>query len=168
MRLDSPPWRIVDLADDARGLFKQLDANRDGALMREECSPGLMERFDDADKDKDGKISASEYRDYLTARVGHEAQFVPPDDKGKGDRPKEDAKGKPLTTVVEPDEPRPVMIRDTKDLPKELPSWFRELDTDKDLQIGLYEWVAARRPPADFQVLKPRWWWYPATRRLRW
>ncbi len=149
---DSPPWRIVDLGDEARGIFKQLDANRDGGLTREECSPGLIERFDTADADKDGKISATEYRDYLAARAGHEVQFVPPpEEKGKGDRPKEDSKAKPPTG--ETDEPRPVVLRDLKDLPKEVPSWFRELDTDKDLQVGLYEWVAAKRPPADFQAM---------------
>lgn len=149
---DSPPWRIVELGDEARGVFKQLDANRDGGLTREECSPGLAERFESADADRDGKVNATEYRDYLAARVGHETQFVPPDDKGKGDRPKEEAKAKP-PAAVEPDEPRPVMIREAKDLPKEVPGWFRELDTDKDLQVGLYEWATAKRPLPDFQAM---------------
>jgi hypothetical protein len=151
---DSPPWRIVDVGEEARGIFKQLDANRDGGLTREECSPGLIERFDSADTDKDGKVSATEYRDYLAARAGHEVQFLPPpEEKGKGDRPKEEVKGKPAPPTSEPDEPRPVMIRETKDLPKELPGWFRELDTDKDLQVGLYEWAAAKRPLAEFQAM---------------
>ena len=149
---DSPPWRIVEIGDEARGIFKQLDANRDGGLTREECSPGLVERFDATDADRDGKIGSTEYRDYLAARAGHEVQFVPPpEEKGKGDRPKEEAKGKP--PVAEPDEPRPVVIREAKDLPKELPGWFRELDTDKDLQVGLYEWAAAKRPLPDFQAM---------------
>ncbi len=150
---DSPPWRIVEISDDARGVFKQLDANRDGGLVREECSPGLAERFDATDADKDGKITPTEYRDYLTARIGHETQFVSPDDKGKGDRPKEEAKGKPAPPDADPDEPRPVVLRDLKDLPKEVPSWFRELDTDKDLQVGLYEWAAAKRPLPAFQAM---------------
>jgi EF hand len=150
---DSPPWRVVEIADDARGIFKQLDVNKDGGLTREECSPGLAEKFDTADADKDGKISPTEYRDYLTARIGHETQFVPPDDKGKGDRAKDESKAKPPAPPADPDEPRPVVLRTLKDLPKDVPGWFRELDTDKDLQVGLYEWVAAKRPPAEFQAM---------------
>jgi hypothetical protein len=150
---DSPPWRMIDLGDEARGVFKHLDANRDGGLTREECSPGLAERFEASDADKDGKISGTEYRDYLAARVGVEVQQLPPpDEKGK-ERPKEEVKAKPTPTPDEPDAPRPVMIRDAKDLPKDVPGWFRDLDTDKDLQVGLYEWAAAKRPVRDFQAM---------------
>ena len=35
-------------------------------------------------------------------------------------------------------------------LPKELPSWFSELDTDKDAQVGLYEWKVSGRPIEEF------------------
>lgn len=146
---DSPPWRIVDIGEESRGVFKHLDANRDGGLTKEECSPGLQERFDTADADKDGKVSPTEYKEYLTARVGYEVQFPPPPaEKGKGDRPKEEAK-----PPAEPEEPKPVVYRDHKDLPKELPGWFRELDKDMDVQVGLYEWVTAKRLPAEFTAM---------------
>lgn len=147
---DSPPWRVVDLGEESRGVFKHLDANRDGGLTKEECSPGLQERFDTADADKDGKINPAEYKEYLTARVGYEVQFPPPPppEKGKGDKPKEEAK-----PPAEPEEPKPVVYRDHKDLPKELPGWFRELDKDKDIQVGLYEWVTGKRPPAEFTAM---------------
>lgn len=149
---NSPPWRIVDFADESRGVFKHLDVNRDGFLTKEECSPGLQERFDLADTDKDGKIGPSEYREYLIARVKYESQFAPvPEEKGKGDRPKEEP-GKPATTDSS-DEPKPVVYHDAKTLPKELPGWWRELDADKDLQIGLYEWVAAKRSIAEFKAM---------------
>lgn len=39
-----------------------------------------------------------------------------------------------------PDEPKPVVYRYGK-LPPGLPAYFTEADTDKDGQIGLYEWV---------------------------
>lgn len=35
-------------------------------------------------------------------------------------------------------------------LPKGLPDWFVKLDTDKDGQIGLYEWLAAKKPTKEF------------------
>lgn len=38
-------------------------------------------------------------------------------------------------------------------LPPGLPDWFAELDTDKDGQVGLYEWRAAGRKTADFNAL---------------
>ncbi len=47
------------------------------------------------------------------------------------------------------DAPKPTVYRFGK-LPKEVPSWFEELDTDKDGQVGLYEWRKAGRATADF------------------
>lgn len=45
--------------------------------------------------------------------------------------------------------PKPTVYRFGK-LPKEVPSWFEELDTDKDGQVGLYEWRKAGRVTDDF------------------
>jgi len=59
---------------------------------------------------------------------------------------------------ADPDEPpppedkRPVLYTATN-LPKDIPSWFAALDTDKDGQIGLYEWKAAGRPVSEFQAI---------------
>ncbi|MCU0705831.1 MAG: hypothetical protein MUF18_17830, partial [Fimbriiglobus sp.] len=147
---DSPPWRVLDFAEESRGVFKHLDANRDGKLTREECSPGLQERFSEADTDKDGIISPGEYRDYLTARVGYESRFAPLPEPPKGEK-KEEQNGE--KKVDEPEEPRPVVYHDAKSLPKDLPGWFRELDIDKDFQIGLYEWVAGKRLTSDFEAM---------------
>jgi hypothetical protein len=49
-------------------------------------------------------------------------------------------------------ERRPIVYRVGK-LPKGLPSWFAELDTDKDGQIGLYEWKAAGRSVSEFLAM---------------
>jgi hypothetical protein len=38
-------------------------------------------------------------------------------------------------------------------LPKGLPSWFAELDADKDGQIGLYEWKASGQSIAEFEKM---------------
>jgi hypothetical protein len=45
---------------------------------------------------------------------------------------------------------RPTVYRATN-LPKGLPTWFAQLDTDKDGQVGLYEWKTAGRPLSEFQ-----------------
>jgi hypothetical protein len=38
-------------------------------------------------------------------------------------------------------------------LPKELPPWFKQLDTNHDAQIGLYEWKVSGRPLSEFQAM---------------
>jgi hypothetical protein len=47
---------------------------------------------------------------------------------------------------------RPSVVRAGK-LPKELPAWFREADTDGDAQIGLYEWRAKGWPIEQFRQM---------------
>lgn len=49
----------------------------------------------------------------------------------------------------DPDDALPNVLRYGK-TPKELPSWFIELDADKDAQIGLYEWRAAGKSVEEF------------------
>jgi hypothetical protein len=61
----------------------------------------------------------------------------------------EDGGSGAATAPAEPEERRPVVYRTGK-LPKELPAWFQQLDSDHDAQIGLYEWKAAGRPIAEF------------------
>ncbi|MBP3959199.1 EF-hand domain-containing protein [Gemmata sp. G18] len=49
----------------------------------------------------------------------------------------------------ETEEERPIAMRYGK-LPKDLPSWFDQDDTDKDGQIGLYEWRKAGKDMKEF------------------
>ena len=49
----------------------------------------------------------------------------------------------------ETEEEKPIAMRYGK-LPKDLPEWFDKDDSDKDGQIGLYEWRAARRDMVEF------------------
>ena len=152
---DSPPWKVIDFDAESREVFRRLDADRDGSLAPQECSPDLQQQFAVADADKDQKIGPAEYRDYFRTRVGVATQYVPPPDAKKGDRPPPPPPPPPSTLPVdlEPDEPKPVVLRDPAQFPKEVPGWFRELDTDKDLQVGLYEWAAAKRQPTEFLAM---------------
>ena len=45
---------------------------------------------------------------------------------------------------------RPTVYRATN-LPKGLPTWFAQLDMDKDGQVGLYEWKQGGRSQSEFQ-----------------
>jgi len=51
-----------------------------------------------------------------------------------------------------PEDKRPVVYR-VGNLPKDIPAWFAPMDTDKDGQVGLYEWKAAGRSLSDFQAI---------------
>jgi hypothetical protein len=56
-------------------------------------------------------------------------------------------------TINPPEEEKPVALRYGKLPLKELPSWWERIDTDKDGQIGLYEWRAAEKPMAEFLAM---------------
>ena len=45
------------------------------------------------------------------------------------------------------------MVYTAAKLPPGLPAWFAQLDTDKDGQVGLYEWLAAKKPLAEFKAM---------------
>ena len=64
-----------------------------------------------------------------------------------GATPQVSAEGEPI-----PEDKRPVVYR-AGNLPKDIPSWFTAMDTDKDGQVGLYEWKAQGRPQSEFQAL---------------
>ena len=153
---DSPPWKTADVTGDARGPFKLLDADRDGYLSSDECSPGVRERFAQADANGDGRIDLAEYQAYFRARVDHEVRTtVPLDEKQKEERKALDQL-KEQQTKAEAEERAAKaagLYHDPARLPKELPAWFRQYDTDGDLQVGLYEWRAAKRPPLEFEEM---------------
>jgi hypothetical protein len=58
----------------------------------------------------------------------------------------------PQSTPADEEEKRPVVHRPGK-LPKGLPAWFAQMDTDNDGQVGLYEWKASGRSLDEFRKL---------------
>jgi hypothetical protein len=140
------PDRTKQMAD---RMFRQLDVNGDGVLNNDEMPEALKAERDKWDTDHNGLIDQTEFLAYFQARV---QQFmIDRNGQGNSDAP-DSADPLPLPEATPPPEPeikRPVVYRSGK-LPKELPAWFQQLDTDNDAQIGLYEWKASGRPIEEF------------------
>jgi len=137
-----------------REFFKRLDTNSDGFVTTEELQAAgkmgsrLLEGLATYDTNKDGKIDFNEYLEYQKARASQKGG------KGGGGGPEpyvgrgieEDT---PAKKVVEE---KRVVYRFGK-MPEGLPSWYAELDKDKDGQIGLYEWKAAGKDVKEFVAM---------------
>jgi hypothetical protein len=104
----------------------------------------LKAERDKWDKNKDGFIDLEEFKAYIQARAQQwQAQRAQGGDGQAG--------GFVIApSPVEEEAPKPVVYRAGK-LPPNLPAWFAQLDTDKDGQIGLYEWKASGRPIEEFE-----------------
>lgn len=129
--------------------FRRYDVNGDGLLNYDEMPESLRAERDKWDTNRDGFIDLNEYKAYYTARTQQrmaESGTASP----FGQAIPVDPSGLPITTPVEEEDKKPVVYRSGK-LPKELPAWFKQLDTDNDGQIGLYEWKASGRSLEEFQ-----------------
>src|SRR6185369_4180016 len=63
------------------------------------------------------------------------------------------APGQMLLPVPPPEEERKPMVYRAGKLPKELPGWFKELDTEAEGQVALYQWKRSGRPIEDFLAM---------------
>lgn len=164
------------LSDDTLRMFmRRTDTDGDGRISAAEAqsSDRMRDSFARFDTNRDGFIDATEYRGYLTERMANRGNGGPggggpggfggsPGGFGGGFNPggppnfgggqpgggfNPQAGGDRRGEVEET--PRPEVHRYGK-LPKGLPSWFEELDGDKDGMVGLYEWRRASRPTSEF------------------
>jgi Ca2+-binding EF-hand superfamily protein len=135
----------------AESMFSYYDKNNDGYLNYDEMPDQLRAEKDRWDTDRNGLIDLSEFRAYFEARV------KAPQGQSPSTSPSADPllQGGLYWDFSQADEQRrapPVVYRAGK-LPKELPAWFEQYDTDKDGQVGLYEWKAFGRSIQEFDEM---------------
>lgn len=132
--------------------FRSLDKNGDGRLDYNEMPEDLRAELSKWDTNGNGTIELEEYKAYYTARReqrktdwaearGSYAGAVNP-----GAMPVAPG-GQPTPTKTEPKKP---LVYTKNNLPKDLPSWFRDL-ADGDAQIGFFQWRAAGRSLDEFR-----------------
>jgi len=131
---DSPPLKPPKQDrpfTEAEKTFRQFDRNGDGVLAPDEMPATLRAELRRWDANGDGVIDPQEYAAFFLDLLR------------RADR----ARGAP---APEPeDASRPVVYHAGK-LPRGLPGWFEQLDTDGDGQVGLYEWRKSGRPIDEF------------------
>jgi Ca2+-binding EF-hand superfamily protein len=134
----------VDLDALAVERFKQADVNGDGFLTEDEMSgklkgiqPNGEPLWKKFDKNQDGKLDLVEYKAYFK-EASQELDGA--------------LSGAEALILEEEWEKRPSVLRAGK-LPKEMPSWFSELDTDKDGQVGYYEWRKSGKTWEEFNAM---------------
>jgi Ca2+-binding EF-hand superfamily protein len=137
---------------DAEEEFRRYDENDDGLLNPDEMPEPLHAELDQWDTNHDRLIDLKEFKAFYLAHLRQETAAS--DDDSKGEKQAREAANQSETTPGLPveEEGKPTVYRAGK-LPKELPSWFAELDTDHDGQIGLYEWKASGRSLQEFYEL---------------
>ncbi len=141
--------------------MRRYDRDNDGKISAAEAqqSDRLRGVFQQYDKNADGSLDFAEYKAYIVDRFSGQGQSQGSPgsswgQNGWGGAPGgwggPDGSGGPPRGPVE--EPMPVVLRYGK-LPKELPSWFNTMDTNKDGQIALYEWRNEGRLATDFSPM---------------
>jgi EF hand len=146
----SPPWKDP-LSGGADKVFRELDRDGSGFLEPNEWTDSLRAVARQVDANRDGKIDRDEYRRYFENRVALAIESGPPVEKpGRNDLVPQ--LQKPNDRKGPAEDEKPVAMRYGK-LPGGLPAWFEEYDFDKDGQIALYEWRKAGRSIAEFQEM---------------
>jgi Ca2+-binding EF-hand superfamily protein len=176
----APQQEVVVTDEEVMQKYNNIAKDRRGISMQDADSGRLRANFAYYDKNKDGYIDMAEYKVYLTdarnrrlpdqnnggpnnggpnsvatnfnaynnANFNNQGNFNPQFNAINGSF--DPSRG---GAINQPEEEKPVALRYGKLPLKDLPSWWERIDTDKDGQIGLYEWRAAEKPMAEFLAM---------------
>jgi Ca2+-binding EF-hand superfamily protein len=126
------------LDDFVQRQFQRYDLNGDGYLNHDEMPENLRAELDKWDTDKNGLIDLNEFKAWMQARI--QQRVLERNDENKD-------------STDSGEERKPPVAYRRGNLPKELPAWFSEMDTDQDAQIGLYEWKVSGRSLDEFNKI---------------
>lgn len=136
-----PPGAVSPSAqvDKTQKLFAKLDQNGDGVLQPQELPETLNRERGRWDADRNGLVNLDEYWAYYQDRLRGLSEQV--------------AAGK-IDLGLKQGGPAPAggeEARTTGQMPQGLPGWFVKFDSDRDGQIGLYEWKKSGRSLDEFK-----------------
>src|SRR5262249_34847911 len=110
----------------------------------------LRAERDKWDTNKDGFIDLSEFKAYFQAvvqqRMAENGGWNPNWQGGMPDL------GSPPVPAEDEEIKKPVVYH-AGNLPKDIPDWFKQIDSDGDGQIGLYEWKVSGRSLEEFRKI---------------
>jgi hypothetical protein len=149
----APPGERPVAEEEVQRFIRRYDKDNDSRVSFAEAqeSDRLKPVFAFYDKNADGFLDSAEFRTYVQDRFNGRspesmaAGHAPPPQGSYDPRGGYDRGGDSSRKETPPaEEEKPVVYRYGKLPTKELPSWWDRLDTDKDGQIGLYEWRAEK------------------------
>ncbi len=121
----------------AENFFRRYDLNGDGYLNNDEMPEALRIEREKYDTDRNGLIDLNEFKAYFQARIqSYQAE--------------RNASRRDTRDDSQEDEPKKPVVYRAGTLPKGIPAWFAQMDSDGDAQIGLYEWKNSGRPLEEF------------------
>jgi Ca2+-binding EF-hand superfamily protein len=137
----------------AENWFRRLDANGDGLLNYDEMPESLRVERDKWDTNKDGFIDLNEFKAYFQAaaqqRMAENGGWNPNWQGGDASR----TELIPFYAPPEEEVVKKAVVYHAGNLPKDIPDWFKQLDSDGDGQIGLYEWKAGGKTLDEFRKI---------------
>jgi Ca2+-binding EF-hand superfamily protein len=134
--------------------FTRLDADSDGQLNYDEMTETLRAEKDRWDVNQDGRIDLDEWREYVRAFIATRRRMAAEAESASRGPRAPDAPRPPVgdgrqSGPMAQHSPMRTPARAGK-LPSNLPTWFKEYDSDADGQVAMYEWKDRRKTIKEF------------------